>query len=58
MMKSWSSYKLVDSDGNEKEVLTFGPPCIHPDMGALSMRIETERLGDGGYEGKNRTIRE
>lgn len=26
------------------------------DTGALSMRIETERLGDGGCEGENRTI--
>ena len=27
----YTKCRLVDSDGNEKDVLTFGPLCIHPD---------------------------
>ena len=51
----YTKCKLVDSDGNEKDVLTFGPLSIHPDYqrkgyGKKLQLYSFERAKELGYD--------
>ncbi len=51
----YTKAKLVDEKGNEKDILSFGPLCVHPDYqrkgyGKALLEYTFEKASDMGYD--------